>query len=87
MTDELGDVLFVTVNLARHLDIDPELALRGTNDKFTRRFAAMEALLATEGLAPRDVDLERLETLWAEVKRVEKNAAASGPGETRDVTA
>ena len=62
--DELGDVLFATVNLARHLGVDPELALRAAADKFKRRFMAME-VLAAERAVPID------DTLWDEVKASE----------------
>ena len=63
---ELGDLLFSIVNYARHLDIDPEAALRGAVDKFEARFRAVEAL-AQRPLA--DMDLEELETLWQQAKR------------------
>ena len=66
--DELGDVLFVYANLARHLDIDPEKALRGTNDKFTARFAFIEDRLAERGQTPTDVSLAELEDLWQQAK-------------------
>ena len=68
--EELGDLLFTVVNLARHLRVDPELALRRSNAKFRRRFAHMElaASQPLEKLAPED-----LEALWAD-------AEASGPG-------
>ena len=60
MAEELGDLMFVMANLARHLDIDPEEALRGANAKFTRRFQSIEATLASQGRRPeaqhRDAD-------------------------------
>ena len=74
MVDEMGDLLFVIANLARHLDIDPEEALRRTNAKFTRRFAAIEAALAERGKRPEDSDLQEMDALWDEVKAREKAA-------------
>ncbi|WP_149535617.1 nucleoside triphosphate pyrophosphohydrolase [Siccirubricoccus phaeus] len=72
LTDEVGDLLFVVVNLARKLGVDPEQALHGANAKFTRRFNAVEARLAAEGLAPADAGLPRMEAEWQAVKRGEK---------------
>ncbi|MCY3997468.1 MAG: nucleoside triphosphate pyrophosphohydrolase [Rhodobacter sp.] len=66
--EELGDLLFSVVNLARHLDIDPEAALRSANGKFTRRFQAMEARLAELGREIQDSDPAEMDTLWNEVK-------------------
>jgi ATP diphosphatase len=66
--DELGDVLFAVANLARHLAIDPEKALRGTNDKFRRRFAHIEKRLADEGRTPAEASLDEMEALWVEAK-------------------
>jgi MazG family protein len=71
--EELGDVLFVMANLARQLGVDPEAALQAANDKFARRFAAMEALADARGVALRALDLEQLDALWDEVKRGEKD--------------
>lgn len=71
IADELGDVLFSCVNLARFLDLDPELALRAGNRKFERRFGYIEKALAARGLQPQDVDLTAMESLWAEAKRGE----------------
>jgi ATP diphosphatase len=68
VTDELGDVLFAVANLARHCRIDPEAALRGTNDKFERRFRYLEAQLAKQGRKPADASLEEMEALWQEAK-------------------
>src|SRR5471030_3470760 len=68
VTDELGDVLFALANLARHCRIDPEAALRGTNDKFERRFRYLEAQLAKQGRKPADASLEEMEALWQEAK-------------------
>jgi MazG family protein len=71
MLDEVGDVLFAVANLARHLGIDPEAALRHTNAKFERRFRAVEARLAAEGTTPAAAGLDRMEALWGEIKRDE----------------
>lgn len=68
ITEEFGDLLFVMANLARHLDIDPEAALRAANAKFTRRFASIEAALAKEGRHPKDSDLAEMDQLWDAAK-------------------
>jgi nucleoside triphosphate diphosphatase len=68
LTDELGDVLFAVANLARHYKIDPEGALRATNDKFERRFRHIERRLAEAGRRPADASLEEMEALWQEAK-------------------
>jgi MazG family protein len=65
---ELGDVIFAVANLARHLDVDPEMALRDTNTKFRRRFAYVEAGLAKEGRTPAEAGLDEMEALWQEAK-------------------
>ena len=70
--DEMGDLLFVMANLARHLGVDPEQALRRTNAKFTRRFAAIEAALARSGRVPQDSTLEEMDALWDAAKAEEK---------------
>jgi ATP diphosphatase len=70
--DEFGDLLFVVANLARHLDLDPEAALRGTNAKFTRRFNAVEDALAANGKTPAESNLAEMDALWDEVKAAEK---------------
>ena len=67
-TDELGDVLFAVANLARHCKVDPEAALRSTNDKFERRFRYIEHRLRDQGRKPADASLEEMETLWQEAK-------------------
>jgi ATP diphosphatase len=72
LTDELGDVLFSVVNLARFLDVDPEAALRATNAKFERRFSHIEQRLAETGERPEQVSLERMEDLWVEAKKKER---------------
>ncbi len=69
--DEMGDVLFVASNLARKAGVDPEVALRRANAKFERRFAAMEALAAAEGVSLDTLNLDRWEALWVRVKRGE----------------
>ena len=70
--EEIGDVLFVLVNLARKCDIDPENALRLANYKFERRFRAVEDLLAKDGLKIEECSLEKMEEKWLEVKILEK---------------
>jgi ATP diphosphatase len=73
---EVGDLLFAVVNLARHLDADPESILRATNMKFERRFASIEAALAARGKKPQDATLEEMDALWDEAKAAEKKQAA-----------
>ncbi|MDP1750565.1 MAG: nucleoside triphosphate pyrophosphohydrolase [Reyranella sp.] len=68
LTDELGDVLFAVANLARHCKVDPEAALRATNDKFERRFGYIERRLADQGRKPADATLDEMEALWQEAK-------------------
>jgi ATP diphosphatase len=70
--EEFGDLLFVIANLARHLGIDPEGALRAANDKFVRRFAFIEAALAARGRRPEESDLAEMEALWNAAKRAER---------------
>ncbi|WP_147124633.1 nucleoside triphosphate pyrophosphohydrolase [Shimia ponticola] len=70
--DEFGDLLFVMVNISRHLGVDPEAALRGTNAKFTRRFEYIEAALAKRGSSPEDASLEDMDALWNEAKAAER---------------
>jgi MazG family protein len=71
--EEMGDLLFVYANLARHLKVDPESALRAANDKFARRFRAIETALAADGRAPRDSTLDEMDRLWDEAKAREKS--------------
>jgi tetrapyrrole methylase family protein/MazG family protein/ATP diphosphatase len=71
--DELGDVLFVCANLARELEVDPEAALRGTNDKFVRRFNYIEQRLAERGSSPEASDLAEMDALWDEAKAAERS--------------
>ena len=74
--EEFGDMLFVMANLARHLDLDPEAALRATNQKFIRRFEAVEAKLAERGKRPEESTLEEMDGFWDEVKIEEKTKAS-----------
>ncbi|MBN8944704.1 MAG: nucleoside triphosphate pyrophosphohydrolase [Rhizobiales bacterium] len=69
---EVGDLLFAVVNLARHLEIDPEAALRTTNAKFERRFGEIEKSLAAQGLKPEQASLAEMDALWEEAKRRER---------------
>ncbi len=71
--DELGDVLFVCANLALRLGVDPETAVRSTNDKFIRRFKAVEATLRDRNLSPEEANLEEMDALWNEVKALDKS--------------
>jgi ATP diphosphatase len=66
--DEIGDLLFAVVNLARHLEVDPEAALRHANGKFERRFRQVEDQLAAAGRKPADASLDELEALWQRAK-------------------
>lgn len=76
VAEEFGDLLFVVANLARHLRVDPEAALRAANAKFTRRFRAIEAALAAEGRRPEDSDLAEMDALWNAAKAAEKAQVA-----------
>lgn len=69
---EFGDLLFVIANLARHLGVDPESAVRRTNAKVMRRFAAIEDALAADGRTPADSDLAEMDGLWDAAKAAEK---------------
>ena len=69
---EVGDLLFAMVNLARHLNTDPEAVLRTTNQKFERRFAAIEQALAARGKSPAESTLAEMDALWDEAKAVEQ---------------
>ncbi len=73
LADELGDVLFVYANVARHLGVDAETALRSTNAKFERRFRRIEALLAAAGRRPEDASLEELDRLWDQAKQEDRS--------------
>ncbi len=69
---ETGDLLFAVVNLARHLDADPEGVLRATNQKFERRFASIERRLAARGKSPSQSTLAEMDALWDEAKAAER---------------
>ena len=68
LQDEIGDLLFVIVNIARFLKVDPEQALRGTNSKFRRRFGHVEEGLEAQGKSPKEATIEEMERLWQEAK-------------------
>ncbi len=70
--EEIGDLLFVMANLARKLGVEPEDALRGTNAKFVRRFAFIEAELAKDGRTPEQSDLAEMDRLWDAAKAAER---------------
>jgi MazG family protein len=72
VAEEFGDLLFAMANLARHLKLDPEDALRSANAKFVRRFKVIEAGLRAKGRTPEEASLEEMEALWQEAKRAEK---------------
>jgi nucleoside triphosphate diphosphatase len=71
LTAETGDLMFALVNLARHIDADPETALRGANAKFERRFAYIERTLASQGRTLEAASLEEMDALWNEAKAKE----------------
>jgi len=73
---EMGDVLFVLANLARHLQVEPETALQGTNATFMRRFKAMEELAEAKGRDFREMDLAEQDALWEEVKEAERQGSS-----------
>ena len=68
LEDEVGDLLFAVANLARHLKVDPDQALRRTNAKFMRRFASIETALAAKGRGPAEATLDEMEALWQAAK-------------------
>jgi tetrapyrrole methylase family protein/MazG family protein len=70
LQDEIGDLLFVIVNLARFLKVDPEQALRGTNAKFRRRFAHVEEGIEASGKTLREATMQEMESLWQDAKRL-----------------
>ena len=72
VAEEFGDLLFVMANLARHLHVDPEAALRAANAKFTRRFQRIEDWLAEDGKTPAASDLAEMDALWNRAKTEEK---------------
>ena len=71
VAEEFGDLVFVMANLARHLDVDPEAALRAANAKFTRRFQRIEDWLAQQGRTPQQSDLAEMDALWNRAKAEE----------------
>jgi nucleoside triphosphate diphosphatase len=73
-SNEVGDLLFAAVNLARHLKVDPEAALRSANAKFERRFGHIETRLAESGQTPESSSLDEMERLWVEAKNQERLA-------------
>jgi ATP diphosphatase len=75
LEDEVGDLLFVLVNIARYLALDSESALKKTNRKFKRRFQWLEAELRREGRSPQDASLDELESLWQKSKQQEAGSA------------
>jgi nucleoside triphosphate diphosphatase len=72
LEEEVGDLFFVVVNIARYLSVDPESALRKTNRKFKRRFQSMEERLRETGRSPDQAGMDELERLWQQAKREEK---------------
>jgi ATP diphosphatase len=71
---EIGDLMFALVNLARHLDVDADAALRATNTKFERRFRSIETALARLGRTPSEATLEEMDALWDQAKAAESPA-------------
>lgn len=76
VADEVGDLLFAVVNLARHLKVEPEQALRGTNRKFERRFRFVEQAFQTQGRSLSEADLEAMEAQWQAAKALESSASS-----------
>jgi len=72
VADELGDLIFALVNIGRHVDTDPEMALRGTNTKFRRRFSHIERELEASGETLDSASLDRMEELWQAAKAIER---------------
>jgi ATP diphosphatase len=72
LEEEFGDLLFAVANLARHLKIEPETALRAANAKFIRRFAHIESELAKRGTQPSAATLDEMEALWQDAKKNER---------------
>lgn len=71
VAEEFGDLLFAMANIARHLGVDPERALREANAKFARRFRSIEQALAKQGRKPEDASLEEMDALWDQAKAAE----------------
>ena len=80
LTEEMGDLLFACTNLARHLEIDPEAALRTANAKFERRFRRIENWLAETGCTPQQATLAELDTLWERAKAEERGEQVGSGG-------
>lgn len=78
LTEEVGDLLFVMANLARHLKVDPEAALRQASQKFIRRFARIEDWLTEAGKTPTESDLAEMDDLWNRAKAEEKHRLRGG---------
>src|SRR4030095_7452309 len=76
LAEETGDLLFAVVNLARHVEANPEMALRGANTKFEKRFAYIERTLAAKGRSLHDATLEEMDALWDEAKVAGQPASA-----------
>jgi tetrapyrrole methylase family protein/MazG family protein len=74
ITEELGDLLFIMANLARHFDIDPNEALEQANKKFVRRFGYVEQKLAEAGKTPDESNLEEMDSFWNEIRRADHDA-------------
>ncbi|MDF1589459.1 MAG: MazG nucleotide pyrophosphohydrolase domain-containing protein [Gammaproteobacteria bacterium] len=74
LVDEIGDLLFACTNLARHLNVDPEQALQHGNQKFYRRFSAIENHIQSEKASFDDYSLEQLDSIWNLIKQQESNA-------------
>ena len=72
LEDEFGDILFAAANLARHVSLDPEAALRRANAKFVRRFRHIETELKRSGSSPADATLDEMEALWTDAKRLDR---------------
>jgi nucleoside triphosphate diphosphatase len=77
LAGETGDLLFALVNLARHVGADPDMALRGTNAKFERRFGYIEQELDAQGRSLESASLMEMDALWNDAKRQEKAASAA----------
>jgi nucleoside triphosphate diphosphatase len=77
IAEEVGDLLFVAVNVARLTGVDPESALKAANRKFRRRFRHVEEGLRSDGRKPADATLAEMDRLWDEAKRVERGGGAS----------
>jgi ATP diphosphatase len=83
---EVGDLLFAVVNLARHLDVDPEAAVRAANLKFEHRFASIERALTRRGKTPANTTLKEMDALWNSAKEAEKSSRAAQHGKSAGKT-